>query len=219
MAELHVQPKKASNWWIWLLLALLAIVVIFFLSKGCNKTVDDTVNNKLSDTSASASGTSESGSVGITTPTTTTRPNGDIDFNSPNANYDEITDKDISVRGNNGYAIYSLGDNVLFDVDKSTISSDAQSKLKQIASSLGKRYADGEIRIYGHTDATGDASHNKQLSAQRAEAVKNWIIKNANMKEDRITIIAEGESDPVASNATEQEKQKNRSVQIVAKQR
>ncbi len=209
MAELHVQPKKATNWWIWLLLAIIAIALIIFLSKGCNKTANGTADNS-SDTS---------GAVAATTPATGVKgSNDDIDFNAPNASYDEITDKDISVRGNNGYAIYSLGDNVLFDVDKSTIRPDAESKLKQIASSLSKRYANSDIRIYGHTDSTGDAAHNKQLSEQRAQAVKGWITKNANMKEDRITLYPEGESHPIASNATEQGKQENRSVQIVAKQ-
>lgn len=211
MAELHVQPKKNTNWLPWLILALVAIAVIFFLSRGCNGPVADSND-------ASHSGDS-TGSVATTTPTTNSPQlaGSDIDFNAPAAEYEEITDKDISVRGNDNYTIYSLGKNILFDVDKSTIRPNAESKLKQICSSLGKRYAGAKIDVYGYTDSTGDAAHNKQLSEQRAESVKNWIVKNANIDAGKIELHPMGESNPVASNATEQGKQENRSVQIVAR--
>jgi outer membrane protein OmpA-like peptidoglycan-associated protein len=219
MAELHVQPKKASNWWIWLLLALIVIGVIYFLTRGSNTTAtgqDSAKSQSAGDSSASASGV-----VATTTPTTNPPKlaNGDVDFNAPAANYDEIKDKDITVRGTGGYAIYSLGGNILFDVDKSTIRADAASKLRQITASLGKRYADGEIAVYGYADTSGDQSHNKQLSEQRAESVKNWLVKNAGLSQDHITLHPMGESNPVATNATEQGKRENRSVQIVARKR
>jgi outer membrane protein OmpA-like peptidoglycan-associated protein len=219
MAELHVQPKKASNWWIWLLLAIIAIGVIYFLSKRSNATA--TGQDSAQSQSAGDSSSGASGGVATTTPTTNPPQlaNGDVDFNAPAANYDEITDKDINVRGTEGYAIYSLGGNILFDVDKSTIRADAASKLKQVTASLSKRYADGEIAIYGYADSTGDPGHNKQLSEQRAESVKNWLVKNASLSQDHITLHPMGESNPVATNATEQGKQENRSVQIVARKR
>jgi len=214
MAELNVQPKRSSNWWIWLLLAVVAIALVIFLSRGCNS--DENAAGTTSTTDSS-----ESGAIASTTTTSdSTTGQGDaIDFNSPRVSYEEITDADIDVRGNNSYAIYSLGENVLFDVEKSTIKPDAESKLKQIASSLTKRFADSEIRIYGHADSTGNAADNKQLSEQRAESVKNWIMRNANVTENRISLYPLGESQPVASNATEEGKQQNRSVQIVARQR
>lgn len=207
MADLNVQPKKTTNSWLWILLALIAIGLIYFLSKGCNHTANEAATGSH-DTIRSA-----------TTSTTTPQNNGwgNINFNLPNANYSEITDKDITVRGNDQYSIYGLGNNILFDVDKSTITSNGEAKLKQIAASLNQRYKDGDVRIYGHTDSTGDAAHNQQLSEQRANAVKDWLEKNANLTDDHVSVNGLGESQPVATNATESGREQNRSVQIVAR--
>lgn len=212
MADLNVQPKRNSNWWVWLLVAIILIALIYFLSKGCNK--ESTVaTNTTQDTTTTQTDTAE----------TFSSPNGynewsNIDFNASDANYSEITDKDISVRGNDQYAIYSLGNNILFDVDRNTIRKDGQTKLKQIAASLNQRYKDGNIRIYGRTDSTGDAAQNKQLALDRANAVKSWLQQNG-IPGDHISVHPLGESQPVSSNATESGRQQNRSVQIVAKKR
>lgn len=210
MAQLDVQPKKRSSpWWIWLLVALALIGIIIFLSRGCNRTVNDTTATTRDSGSSAATG-----ATGVTGAATDW--NG-INFNSPAASYDEITDSSINVRGGDGYAIYSLGENVLFDTDKSTIKADAGSNLKQLAASLSKRFSNGEIRVYGHTDAEGSAGYNKQLAEQRAEAVKAWLVKNAQISEQNISLHPVGESQPVASNATESGRQQNRRVEIVAK--
>lgn len=211
MADLNVQPKRSTNWWIWLLLAIILIGLIYFLSKGCNNAATNTAQVDTNTTQTDTNATFSS-------------PNGynewsNVDFNAPNANYSEITDKEISVRGNDQYAIYSLGENILFDIDKNNIRKDGETKLKQIATSLNQRYKDGDIRIYGHTDSTGDAAHNQQLAEERANAVKSWLQQNAGITEDHISIHPLGESQPLASNATESGRQQNRSVQIVARKR
>ena len=213
MAQLDVQPKKHNGSWLpWLLLVLGLIALAWFLSRGCNGTADHTTAT-----------TTDSGSVSGTTSnevTAATSPSGDwngINFNSPAAAYDEITDSSINVRGGDGYAIYSLGENVLFETDKAAIRGDAQTNLKQLTGSLAKRFNNGEIRIYGHTDAKGSAGYNQQLAEQRAEAVKDWLIKNGKIDAQSISVHPVGESDPVASNATESGRQQNRRVEIVAR--
>jgi outer membrane protein OmpA-like peptidoglycan-associated protein len=212
MADLNVQ-RKSNNWWLWLLVAVIAIPSIYFLSNGCNSGNNGTANNDTAkaDSVSSADATFSS-------------PNGynewsNIDFNLPNAKYSEITDKDISVRGNDQYSVYGLGAKVLFDFDKYKIRKDGEAKLKQVAASLKQRYQDGDIRIFGYTDSTGDAAHNKQLAEERANAVKNWFQQNANIAEDHISIHPLGESQPLASNDTESGRQQNRSVQIVVRKR
>jgi hypothetical protein len=60
------------------------------------------------------------------------------------------------------------------------------------------------------------AGSNKELAEQRAEAVRAWLAKNGNMSEGNISVHPVGESQPTASNATEQGRQKNRRVEIVA---
>jgi outer membrane protein OmpA-like peptidoglycan-associated protein len=235
MAELNVQRKRNSTWWIWLLLALIAIALaIYFWQRNddadgrsavltdtvtnydTNNTVTnldtDTITNRNTDTVASRG--PDTATANLSSQTW-----ADIDFNSPKASYDEITDTNIDVRGNDLYAIYSLGENILFDANGSTIKKDGENKLRQIASSLNKRYRDSNIRIYGHTDSTGDAAANKQLAEQRARAVKTWLVKNAGVSEGNVSLHPLGEDRPLASNATEQGRQQNRSVEIVARQK
>lgn len=209
MAELNVQPKKNNPWWLWILLLLIGLGLLFFYLKGCNNKSADVVDNVDSIASNRPDGTANR-AIGTTTAT------DEIDFNSPKAAYSEMADTSISVRGNSNYTIYSLGEDLLFDVDKSSIKGSAQTKLKQIASSLNRRFKGANIRIYGRTDSTGSVSYNKKLGSDRAEAVRSWLIKNAGIPDSQISVHSFGENKPLASNGTAEGKQVNRSVAIVA---
>ena len=206
MAELNVQPKSKRPWWLWLLLALLALALLFFLLRGCNR--------EEATTPVDPSATADSTAMA---PTGNTTDWEGIDFAAPAATYDEITDADISVRGNDDYAIYSVDETILFDTDKNTIKTTAADKLKQVSESMGKRFANGQVRIYGHTDAQGSAGYNMQLAEERAGAVKNWLTQNGNLTEDRISLHPVGESQPVASNTSAEGRQQNRRVEIVVR--
>jgi outer membrane protein OmpA-like peptidoglycan-associated protein len=210
MADLDVQPKKKSSILPWVLLGLGVLALLIFLARGCN---NDDANNVAATTDSATS------TVSNTADNTAGAIRDwwdDVDFNAPAAKYDEVTNKDIDVRGNDRYGIYSVNETVLFDEGKSTIRSQAEANLKQIAASIGKRYGSGNVRVYGHTDATGSAGANKELAEQRAEAVRAWLVKNGNVTEGRVSVHPVGESQPVASNATEQGRQQNRRVEIVA---
>jgi outer membrane protein OmpA-like peptidoglycan-associated protein len=69
----------------------------------------------------------------------------------------------------------------------------------------------------GFADSRGDKSYNKELSAQRAEAVKNYLVKNGNIEAARISVEPMGEAAPVASNATAAGRQENRRVEIAVR--
>jgi len=198
MAELNVQPKKNSPV-LWIILAIIALALLFFLIRGCS----DTKPLSTSDT------------VKKDTLATTVADWDQVDFNAPATSYQEITDKEIALRGNDKYTIYGIGENILFAKDESTIQPGADAQLKQITASLKKRFDDADLAVYGSTDNTGTASHNQKLGADRAKAVRNWLIAN-DIDEDKITVKSKGESDPVATNATAKGKELNRSVQIVA---
>lgn len=73
------------------------------------------------------------------------------------------------------------------------------------------------VEIHGHTDAAGSAEANMALSEQRAFAVKTWLEKHAptSFPEGRIKVIAHGQTEPVASNATSEGRARNRRVVIV----
>jgi outer membrane protein OmpA-like peptidoglycan-associated protein len=208
MAELHVQPKKKTSILPWLLLALGLAALIWFLTRDKNTT---------DNTAAAADTTTTSTSTTTNAATATTGAGWDgIDFNAPAVKYDEITNTDINVRGNNEYSIYGMGENILFDEGKATLRSDAEANLKQISGSIGQRYNGGEVRVFGFTDAQGTAGNNKELAQQRADAVKNWLQNNG-ITSDRISVHAIGEGQPAATNSTEEGRQQNRRVEIVAK--
>ena len=208
MAEIEVQPKKKSSILPWLLLALGLIALIYFLTRNSK---DDTAATAAAatttDTLSNASGNAAMNTDGW----------ADVDFNAPRVNYDEITNRDIDVRGNNSYGIYGIGENILFDENKATLRAGAEQNLQQITASISKRYNSGNIRVYGYTDAQGSAGYNKELAEQRAEAVRNWLVQNGKIAENQISLHPVGEANPVASNATAQGRQQNRRVEIVAR--
>lgn len=208
MAELHVQPKKKTSILPWLLLALGLAALIWFLTRDKDGT------------NAVAATTDSTTSATTTTHHTATAATGagwdGIDFNAPAVKYDEITNDDIEVRGNNEYSIYGIGENILFDEGKATLRPDAEANLKQISGSIGQRYNGGEVRVFGFTDAQGTAGNNKELAQQRADAVKAWMQNNG-LASDRISVHAIGEGQPVATNNTEAGRQQNRRVEIVAR--
>jgi outer membrane protein OmpA-like peptidoglycan-associated protein len=69
------------------------------------------------------------------------------------------------------------------------------------------------IEIDGHTDNTGDADSNLQLSEQRALAVRSYLVMSG-VDESALTVKGSGEKDPVASNETEEGRFRNRRIQF-----
>ncbi len=69
------------------------------------------------------------------------------------------------------------------------------------------------MRIIGHTDAIGDAESNKVLSKQRADEVMRYISFRG-IDESRFETIGRGESEPVASNETEEGRAQNRRIEV-----
>lgn len=212
MAHLEVKPKSSRPWWLWLLLALVALAIIIALFRSCSNehstvtTTDSTANSTtMNDTSNEAGN-----AVAATGPDWKS-----VDFNSPATPDPDITDKDISVSGNDQYTIYTLGENILFAKDQNSIQQNAEQKLKTISGALNKHFKDGYIGVFGSTDSTGTAGHNKALGADRAAAVKDWLVSNGNIPDNRLSIHSFGEAEPVAPNATKAGRAQNRNVQIV----
>lgn len=135
-------------------------------------------------------------------------------LNLPAADFPEVNLPDVSVRGNDQYSVYGIEETVLFDTDKATIKPSAAKALEQISASIGQRSAGKQMRIIGHADSRDTKSYNKELSEQRAEAVKNWLVQNGKIEASRVAIQPMGESKPVASNETAAGRQQNRRVEI-----
>lgn len=138
-----------------------------------------------------------------------------VDYNAPVVTDRRIQDGDVEVRSNPGYTIYTMDEKVLFDLDKATLRSGAEDKLRSIAESINDMSARGPIRIVGHTDSIASASYNKQLAADRANTVKDWLQNNTDIDASRMSIEAVGQARPIASNETAEGRQKNRRVAIM----
>lgn len=138
-----------------------------------------------------------------------------VDWNSPVLSYAEVTDRNVAVRGSDQYGIYGLGENILFETGKADIKPSADANLQQVAASISQHY-NGKIKIYGYTDDAGADAANKGLSRRRAEAVMAWLTSKGKISADRISLYAEGEARPVASNETPDGRQQNRRVEVVA---
>ncbi|MBB1148660.1 OmpA family protein [Myroides sp. NP-2] len=100
-----------------------------------------------------------------------------------------------------------------FDVDKSTITAEGQQVVTQIAEALQKD-KNLNISIEGHTDNTGDASHNKKLSNDRATAVMNNLVSTG-IEKARLTAKGFGSEKPLVMNDSDENKAKNRRVELV----
>ena len=75
------------------------------------------------------------------------------------------------------------------------------------------KYPDTVIQVEGHTDSTGSESYNMDLSARRAEAVKNLLVQKG-VDPSRILTLAFGESKSIASNDSDYGRAQNRRVEI-----
>ena len=80
---------------------------------------------------------------------------------------------------------------------------------------LLKKNPSHKIQVAGHTDSTGDAKKNQELSERRAAAVKKVLVEKYGADTARITVKGSGANQPVADNQTEDGRALNRRVEIV----
>ena len=98
-----------------------------------------------------------------------------------------------------------------FDTGSSVVKSEYFSEVEAVAV-LMKRFPTTEVEIQGHTDSSGAAEFNKNLSQQRADAVRQVFINEYGIDASRITAVGYGEEQPVADNSTREGKATNRRV-------
>lgn len=102
--------------------------------------------------------------------------------------------------------------NIFFDFKLATLREESTTELKNIVTFL-KQYSKLKVEISGHTDSIGTESYNKNLSQQRANAVRDYIVKHG-VPAAQITAKGYGASRPVAPNDTEENRQKNRRTEF-----
>jgi len=103
-------------------------------------------------------------------------------------------------------------DDLNFDTGKSTIKSTSFAELNEVYNALAEMPT-LEIEISGHTDNVGNAEANVKLSQERADAVKNYLVKKG-IAASRITTKGYGGSQPISQNNTEAGRAKNRRTEV-----
>lgn len=101
---------------------------------------------------------------------------------------------------------------ILFDFDSDALREEARANLSEFAESM-KEFEETNILVVGHTDAKGTEEYNQDLSSRRAESATNHLVERG-MDANRITSVGQGETEPVASNETEEGRQENRRVEV-----
>lgn len=99
-----------------------------------------------------------------------------------------------------------------FDFDKSAVKPEGQAALRSMINQA-RGVTIEQVRIEGHTDATGPAKYNIGLAVRRAETVKKFLVQEG-IPADKVVAEGVGEAQPVASNATRDGRALNRRVEV-----
>jgi NitT/TauT family transport system substrate-binding protein len=111
------------------------------------------------------------------------------------ATKEAIATKRVSINFRSGE--HQLDDNIKYIIDKEMVE-------------IAKAFAGSRIRIEGNTDNVGNAAANKSLSEKRARAVVDYMSATHNMSRNRFIIVGNGSASPIAENASEEGRAKNR---------
>ena len=111
--------------------------------------------------------------------------------------------------------ISSTNYNITFDTGKATIRPESSPMLDKLIRELLVA-GNTKIEIHGHTDNRGNPQTNQALSESRAFAVKSWLQKRASrlFPDNRVTVHAHGQSQPLVPNTSDANRARNRRVVI-----
>ncbi|WP_026405319.1 OmpA family protein [Actinomadura rifamycini] len=97
-----------------------------------------------------------------------------------------------------GRVTVQISSDVLFEFDKAALTAEARGHIAEIAARV--RGTAGTVEVSGHTDSRGEPGYNRELSRQRADAVKAELARHLSGAGVEITAEGRGETDPVAPN-------------------
>jgi outer membrane protein OmpA-like peptidoglycan-associated protein len=110
--------------------------------------------------------------------------------------------------------VITLSGSVLFASNQATILPEAKSRLNQVAEALMSTGKQRRLTVEGHADSIGTEANNMQLSQQRAESVRSYLISRGYPME-LIEARGIGEDRPIADNASSEGRSNNRRVEII----
>jgi len=119
---------------------------------------------------------------------------------------------DVRVTRDGDNLLLNIPSGITFAYDSANVQPQFQRTLDQVASTLSQ-YNQTYIDVYGHTDSTGSDAYNQRLSEQRAASVASYL-ESRGVQSARIGTRGYGETQPIASNDTDEGRAANRRVEI-----
>ncbi len=112
------------------------------------------------------------------------------------------------------YEKTTMSTSALFDFDSDVLKEEGKVALQALGDDIKSKSGKVvDIDIIGHTDSTGPEDYNQGLSVRRAQSVADYIISEG-IDASIIDVSGEGESNPIASNATREGRAENRRVDV-----
>src|SRR5690606_7713166 len=100
---------------------------------------------------------------------------------------------------------------IQFEFDSYVLKTSSYPTLDKVSQDL--RDSGNALTLEGHASAEGTEDYNMQLSKDRANAVKNYLV-NSGVDANKLEVVGYGETQPIASNATESGRVQNRRVEF-----
>jgi outer membrane protein OmpA-like peptidoglycan-associated protein len=119
-----------------------------------------------------------------------------------------------------GVSVTRMGDNITLNMPGNITFKSGSSELDpsfyKVLNSVNlvvKKYNKTVVEVAGHTDSTGGAEYNQQLSERRANSVAQYL-ESQGLANNRVVTVGAGETRPVADNSTPEGRQANRRVEL-----
>jgi outer membrane protein OmpA-like peptidoglycan-associated protein len=104
---------------------------------------------------------------------------------------------------------------IFFEFNSTTLRPEAHVLLDKVGAALASdELATFRFSVEGHTDSIGSDEFNEQLSRERAEVVKAYLMARG-VPAERLQTVGHGETEPVATNETDDGRQRNRRVELI----
>ena len=102
----------------------------------------------------------------------------------------------------------------VFAFNSSDLNENSKAVIDEYKKALGPELTDAYmVLVVGHTDTSGDAGYNKEISRKRAQSVADYLVSSG-VKEDAIRVVGRGSAEPLVSNETLDGRKENRRVDI-----
>ena len=136
----------------------------------------------------------------------------EIEEEVPGAQVDKVVGVDENGDSTTTGIVVTFDSGVLFGFGKYALTEASKAELERMEK-VFEKYPETDITIEGHTDAVGSEASNQRLSEQRAASVADYLAE-LGISRERFEVTGYGETQPVASNETDEGRTANRRVEV-----